>query len=97
MVRSSLFLYMGAAALVASAATLATGTRDTLAESTQAPVSSVEAMAAAYWSDRSGQLPPNRPVTKRPVPEKTRGTPPGQTVYRQKSRAVSTLPAGRTH
>lgn len=40
------------------------------------PTDSVAALAAAYWSDRAGRLPPNRPVTVRPVPQRSRHTPP---------------------
>ena len=95
MVKSTVLLYLGLGALVASAAALATVGRDALDESVRDAIDPSEALAAAYWSDRTGQLPPNRPITKRPVPDKSRHMPPKLHNGQGRSPAAPSLPAGR--
>ena len=93
--KSNVLLYLGIGALVASAAALATVGPDALDESVRDGIDPAEALAAAYWSDRTGQLPPNRPITKRPTPDKSRHMPPNLHERDRLSPAAPSLPAGR--
>ena len=55
---------------------------------------STEALARAYWSDRAGRLPPNRPVTIRPAPQWSRHQPAEAGPGNELRPLEITLPAG---
>ena len=57
---------------------------------------SVESLAEAYWSDRAGRLPPNRPVTVRPAPQRSRHASPGPGQGRRPVHPEITVPASRS-
>ncbi len=57
--------------------------------------SSAAALAEAYWSERSGRLPPNRPVITRPTPEQSSHRPPVEGESGGGNAAVITVPGGR--
>jgi hypothetical protein len=58
---------------------------------------SAAALAGAYWFDRTGRLPPNRPVTTKPTPKKSFHSPPAYGRSRKQDPLQITLPAGKPH
>jgi hypothetical protein len=58
---------------------------------------SAAALAEAYWSDRTGRLPPNRPVTVRPPPERSRYTPADPARGGRNDQPAVALPGRRSH
>ncbi len=58
---------------------------------------SAAALAEAYWSDRTGRLPPNRPVTVRPPPERSRHAPTDPARGGRDDRPAVALPGRRSH
>lgn len=58
---------------------------------------SAAALAEAYWSDRTGRLPPNRPVTVRPPPERSRHAPTDPARGGRDDQPAVALPGRRSH
>lgn len=96
MVRLAFRFFTAAGAIALSSVTVAINSAGDPPAGQADSVDTTEALAEVYWSERTGRLPPNRPVTTKPTPKKSRQTPPAEGRSGEESLPVITLPGGRS-